>query len=200
MIALSLIVNGKSGISPEMAIRLTKAFGSTEEAWLRMQLAYDLAAARKKENKIKVRRQRIPEKLHGPLHVSKADADSSRVNLLPDCLESTLRKPPLNILKQDVFFPAYMPSQQLTELLQPLEGRRGAELIDHAFKSAMVGNQFHDNRHFSQFPLDHREQKLLLDAEVIGQFNFVAVNGALCEFCDIGRRGVGAETAFRQYA
>jgi plasmid maintenance system antidote protein VapI len=47
-----------------MAIRLTKAFGSTEETWLRMQLAYDLAAARKDEGKIKVRRQRIPLELH----------------------------------------------------------------------------------------------------------------------------------------
>jgi addiction module HigA family antidote len=43
--ALNNIVNGKSGISPEMAIRLTKAFGSTEQTWLRMQLAYDLAQA-----------------------------------------------------------------------------------------------------------------------------------------------------------
>ena len=33
--ALNNIVNGKSGISPEMAIRLTKAFGSTAETWLR---------------------------------------------------------------------------------------------------------------------------------------------------------------------
>jgi addiction module HigA family antidote len=45
--ALNNVVAGKSAISPEMAIRLTKAFGSTEETWLRMQLAYDLAAARK---------------------------------------------------------------------------------------------------------------------------------------------------------
>jgi addiction module HigA family antidote len=58
--ALNNIVNGKSGISPEMAIRLTKAFGGAEETWLRMQLAYDLAAARKNENKIKVRRQSVP--------------------------------------------------------------------------------------------------------------------------------------------
>src|SRR6266436_5890885 len=62
--ALNNIVNGKSGISPEMAIRLTKAFGSTEETWLRMQLAYDLAAARRNENKIKVRRQHVPQELH----------------------------------------------------------------------------------------------------------------------------------------
>ena len=61
--ALNNVVNCKSGISPEMAIRLTKAFGSTEETWLRMQLAYDLAAARKNESKIKVRRQHVPEEL-----------------------------------------------------------------------------------------------------------------------------------------
>src|SRR5882724_9283658 len=61
---LNNVVNGKSGISPEMAIRLTKAFGSTPETWLRMQLAYDLAAALKNESKIKVRRQRVPEELH----------------------------------------------------------------------------------------------------------------------------------------
>jgi addiction module HigA family antidote len=52
--ALNNVVAGKSGISPEMAIRLTKAFGSTEETWLRMQLAYDLAEARKHAGKIKV--------------------------------------------------------------------------------------------------------------------------------------------------
>lgn len=58
---LNNVINGKSGISPEMAIRLTKAFGSTPETWLRMQLAYDLAQARKNESRIKVRRQHIPE-------------------------------------------------------------------------------------------------------------------------------------------
>ena len=62
--ALNNVINGKSGISPEMAIRLTKAFGSAEETWLRMQLAYDLAAARKNESKIKVRRQHVPEEVH----------------------------------------------------------------------------------------------------------------------------------------
>ena len=61
--ALNNVVRGKSAISPEMAIRLTKAFGSTPETWLRMQLAYDLAAVRKNESKIKVRRQRV-ESVH----------------------------------------------------------------------------------------------------------------------------------------
>src|SRR5450756_2551741 len=51
--SLNNIVNGKSSISPVMAIRLTKAFGSTPETWLRIQIAYDLAAARKDEGKIK---------------------------------------------------------------------------------------------------------------------------------------------------
>ena len=61
---LTKIVNGKSGISPQMAIRLSKAFGSTPETWLRMQVAYDLAQARKDESKIKVRRQHVPQELH----------------------------------------------------------------------------------------------------------------------------------------
>jgi len=61
--ALNNVVNGKAAISPQMAIRLAKAFGSTAETWLRMQLAYDLAAARKDESKIKVRRQYL-EELH----------------------------------------------------------------------------------------------------------------------------------------
>ena len=56
--ALNNVVNGKSGISPEMAIRLSKAFGSTPETWLGMQLAYDLAKARKNEAGIKVKRLR----------------------------------------------------------------------------------------------------------------------------------------------
>src|ERR1039458_9978010 len=60
---LSNVINGKSGISPEMAIRLSKAFGSTAETWLRMQVAYDLAAARKDEAKIKVYRQHVPQEL-----------------------------------------------------------------------------------------------------------------------------------------
>lgn len=61
--ALNNLVNGKSGISPEMAIRLSKAFGSTPDTWLRMQLAYDLAEALKNESRIKVRRHHI-EELH----------------------------------------------------------------------------------------------------------------------------------------
>jgi len=58
---LNNVINGKSAISPEMAIRLSKAFGSTPETWLRMQLANDLAQARKDESKIKVPRQHVPE-------------------------------------------------------------------------------------------------------------------------------------------
>jgi len=60
---LNNVINGKSGISPEMAIRLSKAFGSTPETWLRMQLAYDLAAALKDKSKIKVLRQLVPQEL-----------------------------------------------------------------------------------------------------------------------------------------
>jgi len=54
--ALNNIVNGKAGISPEMAIRLDKAFGGTAEAWLALQSAYDLAQAMKKASSIAVKR------------------------------------------------------------------------------------------------------------------------------------------------
>ena len=60
---LTKVINGRSGISPEMAIRLTKAFGSSPETWLHMQVAYDLAAARKGEGEIKVRRQHVSPEL-----------------------------------------------------------------------------------------------------------------------------------------
>ena len=59
--ALNNLVNGRSGISPEMAIRLSKAFGSSPETWLRMQLDYDLAQARQQEDKIQVKRVQRPE-------------------------------------------------------------------------------------------------------------------------------------------
>ena len=39
---LSAIVNGRAGISPEMAIRLSKAFGTSAESWLNQQAQYDL--------------------------------------------------------------------------------------------------------------------------------------------------------------
>jgi addiction module HigA family antidote len=57
---LSNIVNGKSGISPEMAVRLAKAFGGSAEIWLRLQAAYDLAQVRWREAKIKVEPYRPP--------------------------------------------------------------------------------------------------------------------------------------------
>ncbi len=44
--ALSDLINGKAGISIDMAIRLSKAFGSSPETWLGLQMAYDLWQAR----------------------------------------------------------------------------------------------------------------------------------------------------------
>lgn len=54
--ALSNLVNEKAGVSIDMAYRLSKAFGSTPETWLGMQLAYDLARSRHLERTIKVKR------------------------------------------------------------------------------------------------------------------------------------------------
>src|SRR5216684_692486 len=53
---LSRLINGRAGVSPDMAIRLAKAFGATPDVWIRMQAAYDLAQARQREGDIKVQR------------------------------------------------------------------------------------------------------------------------------------------------
>jgi addiction module HigA family antidote len=51
---LSRVINGHAAISPEMALRLEKMGWSTAESWLRMQLAYDLAEARRNVARIEV--------------------------------------------------------------------------------------------------------------------------------------------------
>jgi antitoxin HigA-1 len=58
--ALNNLVNRTSGISPEMAVRLSKAFGGGPDVWLRMQLEYDLARLERSAAKTKVRRV-VPE-------------------------------------------------------------------------------------------------------------------------------------------
>jgi antitoxin HigA-1 len=50
---LSALLNGRSGISPEMALRLSKVFGRTPEGWLRLQLQFDLS---KTEQSVDIRR------------------------------------------------------------------------------------------------------------------------------------------------
>ena len=60
--ALNNVVNEKAGISPEMAIRISKAFGGTPDTWVRMQAAFDLAQALKNAENIEVKR-------YQPLHV-----------------------------------------------------------------------------------------------------------------------------------
>ena len=58
--ALNNLVNGRSGISPEMAVRLDKAFGGGAETWLGIQLGYDLAQVRRRERGIAVKRVKRP--------------------------------------------------------------------------------------------------------------------------------------------
>jgi antitoxin HigA-1 len=55
-VALSEIVNERRGVSPEMAIRLSKAFGSRPEVWAGLQMQFDLAQAMKNADQIKVQR------------------------------------------------------------------------------------------------------------------------------------------------
>jgi antitoxin HigA-1 len=54
--ALSRIINGRAGISAEMALRLAKAFGGAAETWLKLQMAYDLAQAQRHVSSLNVER------------------------------------------------------------------------------------------------------------------------------------------------
>lgn len=53
---LSAILNGRAGISPEMAIRLSIAFGTSAESWLNQQLQYDLWHAEQGRKQLRVMR------------------------------------------------------------------------------------------------------------------------------------------------
>jgi addiction module HigA family antidote len=53
---LHSVIAGRAGVTPEMAVRLEKALGSTADTWLRMQMNYDLAQIRAKASSLKVKR------------------------------------------------------------------------------------------------------------------------------------------------
>ena len=53
---LSVLLNGQSGISPEMALRLSKVFGRSPEGWLKLQLQYDLWQAQETTDLKKLKR------------------------------------------------------------------------------------------------------------------------------------------------
>ena len=52
---LSAILNGRAGISPEMAVRLSIAFDTTAESWLNQQVHYDLWQVERKRKKLRVK-------------------------------------------------------------------------------------------------------------------------------------------------
>ena len=56
---LTRVINGRSGISPEMALRLAKAIGRSPESWLAMQHSYDLWHAKKSANLAAVQKVRF---------------------------------------------------------------------------------------------------------------------------------------------
>lgn len=58
-VTLSKLINQKSGISPEMAVRLSIALNTSSEMWVNMQSMYDLWQAEKMRSKLKVRIKRI---------------------------------------------------------------------------------------------------------------------------------------------
>jgi len=73
---LSELVHGKRGISPEMAVRLAKVFGGTEEGWLVQQAQYDLAQVRRERIKLKRLQSPDPSKAHTEINIPGHVADS----------------------------------------------------------------------------------------------------------------------------
>jgi addiction module HigA family antidote len=62
--ALSSLLNGKAGLSGEMALRIEKAFGVKMDTLMRMQSAYEIAQTRKREKEIRVRRIQQTADIH----------------------------------------------------------------------------------------------------------------------------------------
>lgn len=84
---LNNLVNCRAGISPEMAIRLSKAFGSSPEVWLGIQMEYDLAQTEKRADRINV------EKIErGPDAYEKAMALRGKIKLSVDLENSRERR------------------------------------------------------------------------------------------------------------
>ena len=54
--ALSLLLDGRLGISPEIAIRLSQAFGGSPQSWLQQQMQYDLWHAQQNREEIAIRK------------------------------------------------------------------------------------------------------------------------------------------------
>ncbi len=70
---LSNLLNARSGISPEMAIRLEKAFGTPARDWLMRQLDHELAEVARRAKKIKVKPFRAPAPESGGTHERRRD-------------------------------------------------------------------------------------------------------------------------------
>src|SRR5467141_4846364 len=62
--ALSSLLNGKAGLSGNMALRIEKAFGVKMDTLMRMQASYDIAQTRKREKQIHIRRIHQPANVH----------------------------------------------------------------------------------------------------------------------------------------
>ena len=65
-ITLSKLLNGRSGISPEMAVRLSLVLKTSSEMWLNMQSMYDLAKAEKKRKTLKTKIKPLKIRLGNP--------------------------------------------------------------------------------------------------------------------------------------
>ena len=81
---LAAVVNGKAGISPELSVRLYKAFGGSSSIWRRLQTSYDLAQVLHSDHGIKIKRLGNPL---GEFGLSMTDPLHPGQVLLHECIE-----------------------------------------------------------------------------------------------------------------
>ena len=84
---LSAILNGRAGISPEMAVRLSIAFGTSAESWLNQQTQYDLWHAEQRRKQLRVVKLASAEKTPNPALNTAAPQAARRLARALDAIE-----------------------------------------------------------------------------------------------------------------
>jgi len=127
---------------------------------------------------------------------SQTNPHRAPVDLAARVIQHFPRQHPLNLLEELVLFAPYMPREQRAKLLQQFPRWRRAQLRDQAFHRAVFRHQLRDQRHLSAC----RKQHLLLDLEVIRQFQLIAVRRATRQLRHVLRRRVRGQRSPRHHA
>src|SRR5450432_1742796 len=125
-----------------------------------------------------------------------ADPHRSAIDFAAQAVQDLARQDGLDLLEEFVLFAPDVSGQQCAELLQQPGRWRGAQFGDESLHGAMFAQQVGDDRHRPALGKEH----LLLDLEMIGQFQLVAVDGAPRLLGHVLQRGILRQCPSGQYA